>query len=340
MYFCALAFAILCAFVSVVHAADPAIDNEHFTVWTLPENPSDVSVAGTLPGSALIGGGRDCVPAFEFMISHAKQGDFVVLRASGKDDYNYEIMEYAKAIKQPLNSISTILFKDRDAAYDPVVQEKLRNAEAIFFAGGDQSLYLKYWKGTPVEDIIQAKLVNTTIGGTSAGLAIQGNWIYSAETGSAYSDESLENPYNIYVTLQSDFLHIPYLENFITDTHFSVRDRMGRMVSFMGRIMADDQVKEVRAVGIDETTALLLDVNTGDVRVVGEGHAYVCASQTAPAVCKAETELTFKGISCTRLSGRSGEQFSLRTLSGDGVSYEINVVKGKYSEDTAPYGPQ
>ena len=108
----------------------------------------------------------------------------------------------------------------------------------------------------------------------------------------------------------------------------------------MGRIMADDRVKEVRAVGIDETTALLLDVNTGDVRVVGEGHAYVCASQTAPAVCKAETELTFKGISCTRLSGRSGEQFSLRTLTGDGVSYEINVVKGKYSEDTAPYGPQ
>lgn len=326
----------------VARAADPLVDNEHFSLWTLPETAKDISVTGTLPGSALIGGGRDCVPAFEYIISHAKQGDFVVLSASGTDAYNLPIMGYAKAINMPLNSITTIKFKDRDAAYDPLVQEKLRNAEAIFFSGGDQSLYLKYWKGTPVEDIIQSKLVNTTIGGTSAGLAIQGNWVYSAETGSAYSDESMLNPYNMYVTLQTDFLHIPFLEKVITDTHFSARDRMGRMMSFLGRILQDEptgQLTKAHAIGIDETTALLLDTVTGGAMVVGEGHVYACTSSHKPEVCLPDTEMTLTGVTCERLAGRSAQKFDFKTISGDGVKYSIDIVQGKYTASTSPYGP-
>jgi cyanophycinase len=330
----------LVAVITAIRAASPAIDNDHYTLWTLPETPTDISVSDTLPGSALIGGGRDCVPAFEYMINHANGGDFVVLSASGADGYNYNIMGYARAINKPLNSITTIKFKDRDAAYDPIVQSKLRNAEAIFFSGGDQSLYLKYWKGTPVQDIIQAKLVNTTIGGTSAGLAIQGNWVYSADTGSAYSDESMLNPYNKFVTLQTDFLKIPFLQEFITDTHFSVRDRMGRMLSFVSRIMTDYEAPKVHAVGIDETTALLLDVQTGSVRAVGEGNAYICSATQPPSVCLPDTELTLQQVACTRMAGRGQQQYDFQTMSGDGVQYYIDIVQGKYTTSTLPYGPQ
>ncbi len=116
----------------------------------------------------------DTDEAFIWQIANADKGDFLVMRASGDDAYNPWIMELSVASKNPLNSVTTILFNDKKASEDPDVLKLIRNAEAIFFAGGDQSLYMSYWVGTEVQSIIQAKLVNTTVGGTSAGLAIQG----------------------------------------------------------------------------------------------------------------------------------------------------------------------
>ena len=60
------------------------------------------------------------------------------------------------------------------------------------YSGGDQNAYMTYWADTEVQTIIQSKLDNITIGGTSAGLAVLGNWVYTAEDGTVYSDEALE----------------------------------------------------------------------------------------------------------------------------------------------------
>ena len=196
------------------------VDNENVSIWTIPDDAVDVTGIETSPGTALIGGGENCEPAFSWMIQHANKGDFMVLRASSDDSYNDYIYELSKTINSPLNSVTTIVFKNRQGSFDAEVTSRLSAAEGIFFAGGDQTKYLNYWSNTPVQSIVQSKLSNVTIGGTSAGLAILGNWVYSASEGSAYSDESLENPYNIYVTLADQFLNIPFMTNTITDTHF------------------------------------------------------------------------------------------------------------------------
>ena len=142
-----------------------------------------------------------------------------------------------------------------------------RNAEAIFFAGGDQSDYTSLWPGTEVQRIVQSKLMNTSVGGTSAGCAIEGNWIYTGEKGSATSVDALKDPYYRYMTFAPAFLNIPFLETFITDTHFVTRDRMGRMLAFTARILKDQMyvpastsapISLVHAIGIDEHTALLM----------------------------------------------------------------------------------
>ena len=71
---------------------------------------------------------------------------------------------------------------------------------------------------------------------------------------------------------------------------------MGRMVTFMARIFADNtDVSLVHAVGIDEHTALLLDVTTGSVSAVGVGTAYVCSSDHKAQICKSGTPLTYQG---------------------------------------------
>jgi hypothetical protein len=76
------------------------------------------------------------------------------------------------------------------------------------------------------------------------------------------------------------------------------RNRMGRSVTFLSRILKDvanPAVTSARVLGVDEHTALLLNVNNGDVSIVGVGTAYVCSSDHNAAVCKEDTPLTFQG---------------------------------------------
>jgi cyanophycinase len=236
---------------------------DSYETWCVGSCTTDVTTS-TTPGAVLMGGGTDTDEAFEWQIKNVNGGDFVILRASGDDAYNDYVYDLSVASGNKLNSVTTILFKNGDASSESYVLTLIENAEAIFFAGGDQYEYLSYWRDTDVQRIIQNKLQNITIGGTSAGLAVLGNWVYSAEEGSVYSDEALEDPYNKYITIVPALLHIPFMETIITDTHFKTRDRMGRMLTFVARILEDDNNSTVaRGVGVDEHTALLLDTLTG-----------------------------------------------------------------------------
>jgi cyanophycinase len=95
----------------------------------------------SLPGAVLIGGGEDPPDAFAWQIENARGGDFLILRAYGDDAYNPWIWQLASAIGHPLNSVTTLLFNERAASFDPAVVALIEGAEAIFFAGGDQSEY-------------------------------------------------------------------------------------------------------------------------------------------------------------------------------------------------------
>ena len=60
-------------------------------IWTYPENAKDVTTVSS-PGAALIGGGKDCDPAFAYLANNANGGDFLVIRASGKRKYYFFIV--------------------------------------------------------------------------------------------------------------------------------------------------------------------------------------------------------------------------------------------------------
>lgn len=315
---------------------------DSYEVWCTGNCDNNINTL-TKPGTVLMGGGTDTNEAFEWQISNANGGDFLVMRTSGDDAYNDYVYDLSVLINNKLNSVTTILFKKESASKEDEVLNIIKNSEAIFFAGGDQNEYLNYWSNSDVQYIIQEKLSNITIGGTSAGLAVLGNWVYSAEAGSVYSDEALEDPYNKYITIAPAFLKIPYMETIITDTHFVTRDRMGRMLTFVARILQDNiNTKDgnpVRGVGVDEHTALLLDNTNGNITAVGVGTAYVCTSYEDPEICKSDTPLTFKGIDCTRLSGIDGDTYSFATFSsgrGGGFDYVNDIVAGHFTD--LPYG--
>jgi cyanophycinase-like exopeptidase len=141
------------------------------------------------PGFALMGGGADLDDAFKYMCERSGGGDFLVLRASGDDDYNPYIQGLCK-----LNSVGTLILTSREAANDPFVADTIRHAEAVFIAGGDQAHYINWWMDTPAQQALNEAIERgVPMGGTSAGLAVQGEFIYSAQ-GDAPDDEDLSSP--------------------------------------------------------------------------------------------------------------------------------------------------
>jgi len=277
----------------------------------------------TSAGLLLMGGGTDVDAGFQWMIGKSGGGDFVVIRASGTDAYNPWIYSDLGGV----DSAETIIIKNRAAANDPDVIDRILKAEALFIAGGDQANYVEYWKGTLVEDAIHELAArNVPIGGTSAGLAVMGEFVFSAVNGTIYSDTVLGNPYNRKVALERDFLALPYMNDIITDSHFVTRDRMGRLITFLARIVNDDWASTARGIGIDEMTALGVE-SDGNAVVFGSGAAYFLQTPGDPQVCQPKTALTYQGISVYRVSGSA--TFNLATWTGtDGTAYTLDVNEG------------
>ncbi|MGB7434339.1 MAG: cyanophycinase [Candidatus Acidiferrum sp.] len=276
-------------------------------------------------GFALMGGGSHQDAAFKFLCERANGGDFLVLSANDEDDYLKREDERLRAIC-PLNSEATLSFFSRKDSEDPAVVKIIEQAESIFIAGGDQSDYVRYWQDTPVQDALNRHIAaGKPIGGSSAGLAILGQFSFSSMIDTIYSPEALANPYGNKVTLTRDFLRIPLLADTITDTHFVKRDRLGRLLVFMARILQDGWAKQVRAIAVDENAALLVEPD-GASSVVGEGAIYFLQANHPPQLCAYQQPLTFTGIAVQRV--QPGKTFQLKKWSGESDTYSLSVVGG------------
>lgn len=299
--------------------------------YTVVGNPADVvtSTSGLL---VLQGGGTDVDENFVRMGARAGGGDFVVIRASGTDAYNPYIYDLCSC-----DSVATIVFKNRNAVSDPFVIQTIRNAEALFIAGGDQSDYVKLWKGTPVEDAIHYVVAKPApVGGTSAGMAIMSEFIYSAMTSSSLtSAEGLSNPFDRDLTLDRDFLILPKLGGLITDQHLQERDRMGRTIAFLARLVRDGWTAQARAIAADRETALHVDPTTGAAEVFTTPthttpFVYFLTTPGPPEVCEPGIPLTYRNVAVYRIGPGNG--FNLDRWRGTGgIAYTLTVEAGALS---------
>jgi cyanophycinase len=291
-------------------------------------NPDDVRTQPRF-GIAMMGGGEDLDEAFRWLCQKGDGGDFLILRAAGEDEYNPYVAALCKT-----NSVANLIIPDRASAQDPKVSAIIRTAEAIFIAGGDQARYINFWKGTPVQDSLNANIAEgKPIGGTSAGLAVLGEYIYAAlndkpDDNDLTSPEVLRNPYAERVTVVREFLEIPLLRNTLTDSHFAKRDRMGRSLGFLARIAQDGWSENPREVAVDEKSAVLVE-SDGQARVVGSGTgAYFVQLKTPPSLCSPGQPLTMTGIVVYHFTRDS--TFNLREWTGQGGrEYTLDVKAGK-----------
>ena len=290
-------------------------------------NEADVHPAeGPRPGLMLMGGGQEIDVAFRWLLDHACGGDVVVLRAKGDDDYNPYMYTHSH-----VNKVETLVIEDERGASDPFIVDQIARAEGIFIAGGNQWDYVHMWRGTPLEQALQdAAARGVPIGGTSAGLAIMGEYVFTAERDTVTSPEAMADPHGERMTVDHGILELPFMHGVITDTHFAQRDRMGRLLAFMERLLEAHVETEARAIAVDERTAVLVD-EKGSGQVCGEGAAYFLHARPEVADVTSEEHhcLTLHKVAVVKVV--AGEQFDLTQWQplGEAESYSLDAVDGK-----------
>jgi len=175
-------------------------------------------------GILLIGGaeggklGED--QATTWLLNRAKGGNYLVLRFGDLGSQADWICDNYPSL---IGSAAELSIDSREGANHPDVIEYIRNADILFFAGGDQNQYEDLWESTKVETAINY-LINdkkVPVAGTSAGMAILGDFYYAPTHEGVLSSEILNNPFHFNTKdfYRSDFIRVPFLKKVVTDTH-------------------------------------------------------------------------------------------------------------------------
>lgn len=243
--------------VAQAKEAKPAKEQpyEHYVFGKL-HTPTPGPVSG---GLLLMGGGDRNVDAMKWFFNKAGRGHIVVISASYGKEIGQEFYHDIGGIQ----STEIFVFHARSQSTNKAILKRLRKADGIFIAGGDQARYVRFWRGTPVGDILNAHVAaGKPLAGTSAGLAIQGEKLYGAmDDGSLRSPEALADPFGPANTIEGDFLHFPQLKGIVTDTHFKERDRLGRLFAFLAKAQVDRPADQpaMLGLGVDESAALAVE---------------------------------------------------------------------------------
>lgn len=151
-----------------------------------------------------------------------------------------------------LGKFTSIILSKENPADSNENFKKVKDASAILFDGGHQGFYIQFLQDTELAHLISKRYNEEGIilGGTSAGAMIMGEYIFSAKYGSISSEESIQRPELIDIV--GGIFRIPQLEGILVDTHYTERERQGRLKEFISRVSA-------KGLGINGGTALFID---------------------------------------------------------------------------------
>jgi cyanophycinase-like exopeptidase len=301
------------------------------------------------PGLLLDGAGATGSPASSIAWLHGRivgsgtqrGGNVVVLRASYSDVYDRPLRQYRNFASVQTVLIPPCASRTQVDAVAPIVDK----ADAVYFAGGDQAHYVA-WKGTALMEAVKRVYARGgVVGGGSAGLAIQGAVIYDSVSGDRLNEETtttdaVKNPLERRISFTMRLFAWPALADTITDTHFAVRNRFGRTVVFLARILYDQLLPGTHtlyALGIDQGSAVVVD-RDGTATVLnakGARGAYLVRADTTPTIVSGQP---LRYTVAVAHIARNGERFDLLHKKTREAWYSVTVDGSRtpfYSRD--PY---
>ena len=144
--------------------------------------------------------------------------------------------------------------------------DSIRSAKLIYISGGDQNRFMDIVKDTDIEKAIHEAYKNgSVVGGTSAGAAVMSKIMI---TGAELKHPEYSATFkNIEAENIETGTGLGMITNVIIDQHFVKRSRYNRLIS------AVIEFPEMIGIGIDESTAILINGETAEV--VGESQVIV-----------------------------------------------------------------
>ena len=165
--------------------------------------------------------------------------------------------EYAKALGHlGAENVGVINIETREKANDIEVLNRIKNADVIFFTGGDQLRLTSIFGGTAIHDLLLEKYLQEDFlyVGTSAGAAC-------ASKNMIYQGSSREALLKGEIKITSG---LGFMDNVIIDTHFVQRGRIGRLFqAVVGN-------PKTLGIGLGEDTGLLIK-NGDSMEALGSG---------------------------------------------------------------------
>lgn|GEM_PF-1463666 len=224
-----------------------------------------------------------------------------------------------------------IQIDNQDLAYSEAMYDSLMGYDGFFIKGGDQSRYYETWRSSQVvRALIDKYLGGGVLGGTSAGLHILSGVVFTAENGSVYPEEGLENILDEDFTLKTNFL--PFYSDYLFDSHFIERGRTFRLLSFLAHynLNSGDSLK---GLGVDDRTAMAID-SQGIGTVYGTGGVHWMRMESDQVAIDLDEGDFFSADSVVTQRLVAGDQLNLHT--GELVSFDhdtVNVEPWRYTRD-------
>lgn len=254
----------------------------------------------------------------------------IVPAASGKLKSSYDFKEDLKKYGVSEKNIEILPLSNHDfsdtkedesqwqqKANEEKTADRIKKLSAVWFVGGDQlqitnTLRMKNGKQTKaLKAIWQIYRKGAVLGGTSAGAAIMsevmlagGDSLGALKGKFVHSDGIAgQKEYEpVYLTKGLGFFTYG-----IVDQHFDERARLGRLA--MTALKAEKHKNQNFSYGIDEDTAMVVDNQKSEVRIVGRGGLTVL--DVSKARKKPGKEAEVRNISLSLLS--PGDKVNLKT---------------------------
>jgi len=217
-----------------------------------------------LAGGALVicGGGKlpDSVRDRFVELAGGRAAKIVVIPTANRDAEGFGSEARLDPWKtRGVASVRLLHARSRQEADDPAFVRPLEEATGVWIGGGEQARLTEAYVGTAVEAGLKSLLARGgVIGGTSAGAAVMSRvMIVRGQT-----EASLGRGFDL-------------LPDAVVDQHFLRRNRIGRLVGVLRNH------PDLVGLGVDERTAVLVDVRGRRLRVLGDSYAIACLADPA-----------------------------------------------------------
>ena len=285
----------------------------------------------------LLAGGGSSSPfdeARKKFFQQGSNGGDILLIAQGTEKKEFVNNVFDFYANGRSRSVTSLNITTRDQANDQRLLKYVNGADTIWLGGGAQSLYQSTWVGTVLfAALVRAAASNVAIGGTSAGMAILGEAAYvDLPWDSVKSRFATLAPLDPRLKINYQGAQLPFstlsaapgapLHNYITDTHFSSRDRMGRLIAFAAK-------SHNNGLGVDEDTAVLIEKVNGkwSWTVAGDGHVFLVLPSSSRVRPKYEDglRLSYGPMNVYRLDVGT---VNIKEVLQGAATYHVSVSKG------------